>query len=204
MKSDFDRWLDYHCTAYPGMLKWLSDEANKGQVAHMRRLLDRYTVEQLSAATDALYEMHNQPAGYSNHARAVRDLVREQTAGGGDSKVMAGPRVVGGELTAACWRCMDYGIVSVLNPATLKRLRDPEQAPTVLGTCCVACDCDAGHHHQRLPTWSHNHCLIRFDDVSDEACESHQAMWEVARQMVAQRDAELTPAAQELSGDVLP
>lgn len=194
MKSDFDRWLDYHSTAYPGMLKWLADKTNKGQVDHMRRLLEPYSIDDLSAATDALYGAEDQPRGYSEHARAIRRLVNPKQ----ESKSSAddGPKVVDGHLVASCPRCMDYGVVEVLSQKTIHALRSSDECPRhpVLGTCILACSCNRGRGKAqscKLSTWQDGHNLIRYEDVLDEACNRHrefdslqEAMWHVAQRLV--------------------
>jgi hypothetical protein len=201
MQSDFDRWLEYHATAYGGFGKWVAE--NNDQVRFMRRLLEAYTIDELQAATDRLYALDEQPRGYGEHARRIRQLIVAAGGHAGQSDSI-GPRVIDEHLTAECWRCLDYGIVSVLSPATLKRLRT-QSTEHSLTTCVVACNCRRGNAaRKRLVQWADGHCLIRIDDVLDAAVDQRRDMWDVACDMVRQRDEELRPHAVELSGDVLP
>jgi hypothetical protein len=183
MKSDLDHWLDYHGRAYPGFAEWTTK--NPDQIDHLRRLLARYTRSQLEAATDALYEQDTQPAGYSHHGRAIRRLIQDASGAGYQSAVQRGPEHRGDELIAACTRCMDFGLVEVLAPQTIKHLakNDPSHG---LRTCMIACDCGLGERESRihrLPRWADGHLLIRYEDVLDSHCTSHRAEWEIAREM---------------------
>ena len=199
MESDFDRWLKYHGKAYSGFAKWINE--NKDQVRFMRRILEQYTIEQLSGATDRLYALDDQPRGYGEHARRIRQIIASDCGTVGQSDHY-GPTVRDDHLTGNCWRCLDYGVVSVLSPATLKRIRNSDPSHGLL-TCALACDCERGRK-QKLTQWRDGHCLIRYEDVIDEAAATHRDMWDVACEMVRQRDSDLQPHAVELTGDVLP
>lgn len=205
MQSDFDRWIDYHGKAYPGFAKWIAD--NDAQVRFLRRLLEQYTIDQLSSATDRMYALEDQPRGYGEHGRKIRQLVVEAGGASQQSNERHGPELRDGRLVANCWRCMDYGLVSVLSPSTLRRIRSNDQSHC-LATCSVACDCQRGQQMsrriQRLPQWADGHCLIRYEDVIDEAEASHRDTWDVACDMVADRDQRLVPRAVELSAEALP
>jgi hypothetical protein len=199
MLSDFDRWLEYHTEAYAGFGKWITD--NPDQVRFMRRLLEPYGITQLQSATDRLYALDDQPRGYGEHARKIRQIISE-SGGPGDSQP-TGPEVRDDHLTARCWRCMDYGSVSVLSPATLKRMHAGDSSHGLM-TCAVACNCDAGRKYTRLPKWSNSANLVRYEDVLDYASENHVDMWEAA--LIVEREAarHVLPQATELTGDVLP
>jgi hypothetical protein len=183
MKSDFEHWLVHHGKAYPGFAEWI--ESHPDQIDHLRRLLARYTRQQLEAATDALYEQDTQPNGYSHHGRAIRRLIVESSGAGYQAAVQRGPQHLGDELVAACIRCMDFGLVEVLSPATIKRLaaNDPSRG---LMTCLLACSCGLGERESkihRIPRWQDGHMLIRYEDVLDLHCSSHRAEWEIAHEM---------------------
>jgi hypothetical protein len=187
MKSDFDHWLDYHGRAYPGFTKWTADNAD--QIDHLRRLLARYTRQQLEAATDTLYEQDTQPNGYSHHGRAIRRLIAESSAGSSERPRELGPTVHDGQLVARCRRCMDFGLVEVLSPVCLKRLSTNDDTHG-LTTCMLACDCGLGEKMSRIhrvPRWEDGRMLIRYEDILDEFVTTHETFWEVARRLFLHR-----------------
>lgn len=190
MKADFDHWLTYHGKAYPGFAQWV--DKHDDQLDFMRRILGKFTRDELQAATDQLYQLDDQPNGYSNHPRAIRRLIKDcqpvNTAG-----KSFGPELKDDHLVADCPRCMDYGIVSVLNPLTLKRLRAGDCVGG-LSTCYVVCDCEMGNGRRGV-RWQDGYCLIRYEPLLDEAIKRagefpsvDDAMWHIAREKVRDFD----------------
>ena len=195
---EFNQWLDHHKTAYPGLSAWL--RTNLGQLDHWERTLSAVTLVEARNASDAMVEKDEQPKGYSEHARWIRRIAMESRGVAGRSSEPAGPQVRDGHLTAHCTRCMDYGVVSVLGPSTIKRLRTNDENHSVL-TCAIACDCSRGNMHARkLPRWQAGYMLIRYDDVLDRMADHHEDMWEAALALTSGT----VPVCRELTGAELP
>lgn len=201
MRSDFERWLEYHGGAYPSFIAWIAENENRSHAEHMRRLLGHYTYEQLVAATDALFAAESQPRGFSNHARSIRQHIANDV----HKDEHDGPQINGDHLTAYCPRCMDYGIVEVVAPITLRAMRSGKEDGTIK-TCVVACDCSRGANkssRMKLPRWEDGHTLIRYEDVLDLAISQRAAEWDVAKNLMDELEQNRrTP--QTLSADILP
>jgi len=196
MLTDFDRWLSYHTKAYPGMAKWLKE--NEDQLRFWRRLLEAYSIDELSSATDRLYAADEQPRGYSEHARAIRRILADGNPVRAESE--SGPRMVHDHLVADCPQCMDYGSVSVLGPKTLKLLRTTEGEVPLL-TCALACDCRRGHG-KRLPKWADGYSLVVYEQVLQLAADRACTMCDVARELLVELDT--APTARAMTGEELP
>lgn len=202
--AEFTRWLDYHKTAYPNLAKWLKE--NIRQQAIWERILSAVGFPEAKCATDAMLELDDQPRSYGDHPRWVKRLALEAGHGHGDAKAQLseGPRIKDDRLVADCWRCMDYGVVSVLSPSCLKRLWRDDRSQH-LTTCALACDCIRGQR-KRLPHWQDGHALIRIDDVIDQAAERSRefadildAQWHVARELLMQHHESRRPQAESLT-----
>lgn len=210
MASDFDRWMAYHGGAYPAFLAWVREPENRTHVEHMRRLLGPYTYDQLKDATDAVFASETQPRGFGSHARAIRQHIQVD----GHVETKDGPQAKDGRLTAECWRCMDYGTVEVVSPATLKLLWQHDTKPVEerVRTCMIACDCNRGDGKARrlkVPRWSDNTALFRYEEIMDAAADVArdydgllEAEWSIARQMLLEHHDKFH-APQELTPESL-
>lgn len=209
MKSDFDKWLTYHAGAYPGFAAWIS--RNDRQIPHMQRLLGQYSIDELAAATDKLFATEEQPRGYSDHAREIKRILNPDGPTGGSRH--EGPQVIDGHITARCTRCMDYGVLEVVSPQTLKLLwLHEERGEHRVTSCMIACDCSLGgdkSHRLKLLRWQDNHALFAYMDVLHEALEIMtqfdsllDAEWHVARAMLLEHHDKYNKP-QELTADAL-
>jgi hypothetical protein len=163
-------------------------KTNDGQSEHWDHILGQVSLPQAKSATDDLVAGDDQPKGYGEHPRWIRRIAMAKSGGGVESyeKREEGPRVKDDRLVASCHRCMDFGIVSVLSPKTLKRLW-ADDASKGLMTCVVACNCGLGVKKSRvlrIPQWQDSHALIRIDDVIEESIERKCEWWDVAREML--------------------
>lgn len=160
--TDFDRWLPYHGKAYPGFTKWTTQ--NPDQLDHMRRLLRPYTYDQLKGATDRLYDQPDQPRGYGNHARSIRDILQSDSPVYGQSGRQLGPQRRHGALVADCPECMDYGMFDVLSPQCLEHVWAGRKEKG-LRTCVIACTCANGSYVARtrkLPQYRPGHAIFKW------------------------------------------
>lgn len=186
MESDFDRWLKYHGKAYSGFAKWIKE--NSDQVRFMRRLLEQFSIEQLSSATDRLYALDEQPRGYGEHARKIRGLIQDGSSQC-NSEMRWGPECKHDRLIADCPKCMDYGFIAILSPQTLKHFcsnydteaREVTDRGYGVRTCEVACTCRRGQILSRkCVQWQPGHLLIPLDDVWDRVHNKHMDLFDAA------------------------
>ena len=195
MISDYQRWWDYHCQMFSGFGKFMAD--NPAQPRMVKRMLEPYSLEKLQEATEAMFEAPKKPF-FGNHAAWIRDYMRSDLLG--DSEISHGPTVTDDQLTAKCTRCMDYGLVSVLSPGTLRRLRRGQTG--VLTTCSVVCDCRAGNGRRGV-RWDGRPSLVPYEPIMDEAVSNprpgmslDERMWAIASEIVLG-----IPEPAELSGE---
>ena len=197
--NEFARWLDHHKGAYPGLGIWI--KTNPDQFDHWRRILGQVEYFHAMSATDSMVAGDDQPKGYGEHPRWLRRIA---TAASGSNvetyeRRQEGPQVVDDRLVAECWRCMDYGIISVLSPACLRRVWNDDRSKH-LSTCVIACDCQLGQKKARtlrVPQFKAGHALFHYDEVMDKAIEHiheydslQDAEWAIARQMLLDFDAQ--------------
>lgn len=195
--DEFDQWLDHHAGMYPGVKRWLAKPENEGVEAAWERLLSRTSLEAAKRASMELFEQDEQPRGFGEHPRAVKRLAwelrpKQQVA-----------RKIDGQDTFRCLRCRDSGVVSVVNPATLRAVwRDHESHG--VRWCAVACDCEAGDHFVAPPKgvrplgrWDQHRPLFSFEEVYEHARTIDQrdpvrATWEAIKQLLEEHDAART------------
>lgn len=172
--ADFRRWLDYHRSAFPGLTAWLSD--NPGQVEHWSKALSPVAFFVAKNATDAMVVDEDAPRPYSEHCRYIRMYSARQQPQHGELHNW-GPRLKEGHLVANCPRCMDYGVVSVVSPTSLALAFRHDGRRFSVSYCVIACDCTLGDQlasareraKRKVVQWQEGHCLIRADDVIDQA-----------------------------------
>lgn len=219
LKTDVQRWIDYHTQLFPGFGKYLSD--NPPQIHVLGSRLAPYSVESLCAASDVMYTEETQPRGYGRHCAWMIRHMRPETLG--DSETLSGPKVVDDLLVSRCPQCQDYGVANILSPGTLKRIRSGVEAghdketqyhEEPLLTCTIVCNCSAGRG-RKGSRWSDDHCLIEYTQLLQTACDRAQeregapacvycVMWRVAREQVEAFDTRQKSRPQELSGEELP
>lgn len=166
--QEFIRWHDYHRLGFPGLSAWLQE--NVGQIRYWEQSLAPVPYHVAVNATDQLLIEEN-AIPYSNHVRFIRSYYAAQQDPHGKTHCW-GPRIKDDQLTAECTLCMDYGVVSVLSPATLANARAGKER-FAIQPCALACDCLRGD--ERLKglglQYEHGHLLIRVDDVVERAVD---------------------------------
>ena len=138
--GEFDRWLEYHTKAYPGLQAWLTK--NSGQLPFWEKVLKRFGYSHCTEATDRLIVSDDQPRGYTDHARAIARIARDVQLSSTGSLRRKDRSVIDGHDVFKCPLCQDTGFVYVVSPSTIREYRCGNLgAPRF---CDVSCSCERG------------------------------------------------------------
>jgi len=79
-----------------------------------------------------------------------------------------------GTRTVKCRDCDDEGVIIVINPETVRKIRNGENGPHY--TCVVRCPCEAGRRWRDLPVFSPSqHIREPIDGDFEKAVREHDA-----------------------------
>ena len=168
-KDEFHEWRRYHCSKFPGLVKWLAsfDKPKAGdggeEVATRPEVLQSWfrslssiSLDAAKHATDLMGSAaYPEPRGYERHPIAVAQIARDE--GGtqrkrGNVSSQRGPEFIPlgkgrCEERFKCGLCRDYGMVEVWSAAAMRAVMDRTIAslPVPHRRNTVKCTCEASH-----------------------------------------------------------
>lgn len=151
--AEFSDWLDYHCQAFPGLAKWLSD-AGPGAVDAWRRCLSMCRPADAYAATDAMLR-DGPPEGYSRHPSEVFRRCNHARSRDIDDQDWRRTAV-------HCRECMDTGFIQVWHPDAVTAYEEGRLELSDKGARII----EGGSVRARVLRWAVARC----------ACDRGQAM----------------------------
>lgn len=118
--ADYREWFKQHAAAFPGIIDWMKKQGPEGSVdisKAWKECLSGVGKDDALAATRAMNLGDvSSPAGFGDHARAVRKVSRKFAFQRKEGKqVIREIRYVNGERVYDCKFCLDTGWVMVVN-----------------------------------------------------------------------------------------
>jgi len=133
------------------------------------RLLADFTDTELREAAREVARRESLPR-MSQLIYVIERLVKQRRAQLAAARINA----AAGTRTVKCRDCDDEGVIIIINPEAVRKIRNGENGPHY--TCVVRCPCEAGKHWRDLPVFSPSqHIRVPLDGDFEKAVREHDA-----------------------------
>lgn len=194
--SEYRDWFKAHASAFPGIVDWLKRQGSDGAAdisKAWKDCLSDVSRDDALAATRAMnLGDESAPAGFGDHARAVRKVANKMFFDRRDEKKSQGRTIIDGKETFNCKWCRDSGWVEVVN-IWRKKTRIFETRPlrrfwdeltNYLPTCAVPCTCAAYQVSRDRPRDRFNPetmFIVDLDSRTEDEAERFRQWWSDGR-----------------------